>query len=84
VLGAIAGMLGTIQATEALKHIVGAGQVLADTLLTFEALEMNFRRVKVRRDPECPLCGEHPSIRELFDEEPPAACDLKSSKPLTH
>lgn len=83
VLGAIAGMLGTIQATEALKHIVGAGHVLADTLLTFEALEMNFRRVKVRRDPECPLCGEHPSIHELFDEEPPAACDLKCSQPLT-
>ncbi len=76
VLGAIAGMLGTIQAAEALKYVIGAGQVLADTLLTFEALRMDFRKVKVSRNPNCPLCGDHPSITELRDEEPPAACDL--------
>ena len=78
VLGAIAGMLGTIQATEALKHITGAGQLLTNALLTFEALEMNFRKVKLKRNPQCPVCGENPAITRLFDEELPAACDLKS------
>lgn len=78
VLGAIAGMLGTIQATEALKHITGAGRLLTDALLTFEALEMNFRKVKIKRNPQCPICGENPTIAQLFDEEPPAACDLRS------
>jgi molybdopterin/thiamine biosynthesis adenylyltransferase len=77
VLGAIAGMLGTIQAAEALKHIVGAGHVLADALLTFDALEMNFRKVPLRRNRDCALCGEQPTITELFDEDPPAACELK-------
>lgn len=79
VLGAIAGMLGTIQAAEAIKHIVGAGHVLADALLTFDSLEMNFRKVKLRRNPRCPICGEKPTITALFDEEPPASCDLKPS-----
>lgn len=80
VLGAIAGMLGTIQAAEALKHITGAGKLLTDSLLTFEALEMSFRKVKVKRNPQCPICGEKPSITELFDEELPQACDLKAHK----
>ena len=78
VLGAIAGMLGTIQAAEALKHVTGAGRLLTDALLTFDALEMNFRKVKVKRNPECPICGDNPTITELVDEEDPAACDLKS------
>jgi adenylyltransferase/sulfurtransferase len=77
VLGAIAGMLGTIQAAEALKYIIGAGRLLTDSLLTFDALDMNFRKVKLKRNPECPICGENPSITQLFDEDPPAACDLK-------
>ena len=77
VLGAIAGMLGAIQAAEALKHLTRAGHPLTDSLLTFEALEMNFRKVKIKRNPECPICGEHPTITALADEEPPAACDLR-------
>lgn len=77
VLGAIAGMLGTIQAAEALKYIAGAGQVLTDSLLTFDALEMNFRKVKLRRNLNCPICGTNPSITKLFDEESTAVCDLK-------
>jgi molybdopterin/thiamine biosynthesis adenylyltransferase len=77
VLGAIAGMLGTIQAAEALKYIAGAGHVLADALLTFDALEMKFRKVPFRRNPRCALCGEHPTITKLVDERPAAACDLK-------
>jgi molybdopterin/thiamine biosynthesis adenylyltransferase len=77
VLGAIAGMLGTIQAAEALKYLTATGKPLTDALLTFDALEMNFRKVKVRRNPQCPVCGENPTITELVDEVP-AACDLKS------
>lgn len=78
VLGAIAGMLGTIQATEALKYVTGTGKMLSDALLTFDALEMNFRKVKLKRNPQCPVCGENPRIAEPFDEEAAAACDLKS------
>jgi molybdopterin-synthase adenylyltransferase len=81
VLGAIAGMLGTIQAVEALKYIAGAGQSLADSLLTFDALTMNFRKLHLRRNPLCPLCGEHPTITHVFDEEPAAVCDLKNNAP---
>jgi len=76
VLGAIAGMLGTIQAAEVLKFITGAGELLTDTLLTFDALTMNFRKVPVRKNASCPLCGQEPSITELFDEEQ-VVCDVK-------
>jgi adenylyltransferase/sulfurtransferase len=75
VLGAIAGMLGTIQAAEALKFITGAGKLLTDALLSFDALTMEFRKAKLRRQPDCPVCGDSPSITEPFDEEQ-AACDL--------
>jgi molybdopterin/thiamine biosynthesis adenylyltransferase len=75
VLGAIAGMLGTIQAAEALKFFTGAGELLTDRLLTFNALTMQFRRISLRRNPQCRLCADHPQITELFDEEQ-VACDL--------
>jgi molybdopterin-synthase adenylyltransferase len=75
VLGAVAGMLGTIQAAEALKFITGVGALLTDSLLTFDAKSMNFRRVKLRKRPDCPVCGEHPTITELTDSER-GACDL--------
>ncbi|MCI5219964.1 MAG: molybdopterin-synthase adenylyltransferase MoeB, partial [Candidatus Electrothrix sp. LOE2] len=65
VLGAIAGMLGTIQAAEALKFITGAGILLTDTLLTFDAKTMHFRRVGLKKRSDCPLCGEHPTILDL-------------------
>jgi len=77
VLGAIAGMLGTIQAAEALKYITGAGNVLTNNLLTFDALNMDFRKVQLRKRNDCPVCGQNPSIKELYDEEQ-AVCDLKS------
>jgi molybdopterin/thiamine biosynthesis adenylyltransferase len=80
VLGAIAGMLGTIQAAEALKYLISAGQLLTNALLTFDALQMNFRKVQVKRNPQCPICGEHPTITKLFDEDPPAACDLSTHR----
>jgi len=76
VLGAVAGMLGTIQAAEALKFLVDIGDLLTNRLLIFNALNMNFRTVKVNKNPECPVCGEKPTITELKDEEQ-KACDLK-------
>lgn len=76
VLGAVAGMLGTIQAAEALKYITGAGDILADALLTFDALPMNFRKVKLRKNPKCAVCSENSSITVLQDEEQ-QTCDLK-------
>lgn len=77
VLGAIAGMLGTIQAAEALKYIIGIGDLLTDRLLTFDAKTMNFRTVKVKKTDRCPICGSHPTIDHLIDYEQ-AACDLKN------
>lgn len=71
VLGVIAGMLGTIQAAEALKYIVGIGKLLTNQLLTFEAQGMDFRKVALRKRSTCPVCGEVPTITELFDEEQP-------------
>jgi len=76
VLGAIAGMLGTIQATEALKYITGVGDLLTDTLLSFNAKAMTFRRVAIKRQPACPVCGAQPTITKLVDAEQ-SVCDLK-------
>jgi molybdopterin-synthase adenylyltransferase len=56
-LGALPGVIGSIQAIEAIKVLLGIGKPLADTILTFDALEMSFRKVAVRRDPDCPLCS---------------------------
>lgn len=79
VLGAIAGMLGTIQAAETLKYLTGVGELLTNKLLTFNAKTMDFRKIKTRHNPKCPLCGEHPTVTELIDYEQ-AACDLKAHK----
>lgn len=76
VLGSIAGMLGTIQATEALKYLTGAGELLTDCLLTFNAKTMTFRKTRVKRNVKCPLCGEHPTVTTLEDYELPA-CELR-------
>ena len=56
-LGALPGVIGSIQAIEAVKHLLGIGKPLTDALLTFDALAMTFRKVAVRRDPDCPLCS---------------------------
>jgi adenylyltransferase/sulfurtransferase len=77
VLGAIAGMLGTIQAAEALKFITGAGTLLTDALLTFDAKTMHFRRVELKKRLDCPLCGEDPIIHELTETDQ-ANCDLSA------
>ena len=67
VLGVLPGIIGTVQATEALKLIVKAGESLVGRLLILDALRMRFREVRLRRDPECPACGDHPTIHELQD-----------------
>lgn len=73
VLGVLAGILGTIQATEAVKYLLGVGELLTNRLLVFDALKMSFREVRFKRNAACPLCGTHPSITELQDEAP-AVC----------
>jgi molybdopterin-synthase adenylyltransferase len=65
VLGAAAGVMGTLQALEVIKEITGAGESLAGKLLIYDALATRFRTVTVKRDPACPLCGDQPSIRSL-------------------
>jgi adenylyltransferase/sulfurtransferase len=77
VLGAIAGMLGTIQAAETLKFITGAGGLLTDALLSFNAKTMDFRKVSLKRQASCPICGEKPTITELVDAEQ-AVCGLQT------
>ncbi len=69
VLGVLPGIVGCIQATEILKLAIGKGTSLLGRLLLFNALDMKFREVKLRRDPQCPLCGDHPTIHELIDYE---------------
>ena len=58
-------MIGVAQATEAIKLLLGIGEPLIGRLLTYDVLGMRFREVKLRRDPKCPVCGEHPSITDL-------------------
>jgi adenylyltransferase/sulfurtransferase len=69
VLGVLPGVIGTIQATEAIKLILGAGSTLVGRLLLYDAWLMRFRELKLRRDPECPVCGDRPTIKELIDYE---------------
>jgi adenylyltransferase/sulfurtransferase len=69
VLGVLPGVVGGLQATEVLKLILGQGQVLRNTLLIYNALNVSFRKVRVPRNPQCPICGEAPSITELMDYE---------------
>ena len=69
VLGVLPGIVGCIQAIETVKLILGLGESLAGRLLLFDALAMEFRQLKVRRDVQCPVCGDTPTIRELIDYE---------------
>lgn len=69
VLGVLPGVIGTIQANEAIKLLLGIGEPLVGRYLLFDALEASFREVKLRRDPDCPVCGEHPTITEYIDYE---------------
>jgi len=67
VLGVLPGVIGTIQATEVIKLLTGIGEPLIGRLMLYDALEMRFRELKLRRNPECPICGEQPTITELID-----------------
>ncbi len=69
VLGALTGLVGSIQATEALKLILGIGESLVSRLLLIDALSMSFREVRLKRNPSCPLCGDNPTVTELIDYE---------------
>jgi len=74
ILGALAGFMGALQATEAVKVLLGHGRTLVNRLLLFDALENEFRVVRWARNPHCPVCGDHPTITELIDYE--AFCGL--------
>jgi molybdopterin/thiamine biosynthesis adenylyltransferase len=79
VLGAIAGMLGTIQAAEVLKYLTGVGDLLTNRLLTFNAKTMEFRTIKSKPNDNCPVCGSHPTVTGLVDYEQ-AVCDIASHR----
>jgi len=69
ILGAIAGMLGTIQTAEALKFLAGRGALLTNAMLFFDVFKMEFIKHKLEKNKECALCGEQPTIHELVDEQ---------------
>jgi molybdopterin/thiamine biosynthesis adenylyltransferase len=78
VIGVLPGVLGTIQATEAIKFLLGKGDLLTDRLLTYNALRMRFREVPLKRRSSCPVCGDNPAITEVRDElDALTVCDLK-------
>lgn len=69
VLGVLPGIIGTLQATEAIKLIVGSGRPLIGRLMMVDALEMQFREIQVKRNAQCPVCGNHPTVTKLIDYE---------------
>jgi adenylyltransferase/sulfurtransferase len=78
VFGVLPGIVGTIQATETIKLVLGVGETLAGRLLVYDAMRMAFRELKVPKDPDCPVCGPRPTVRELIDYE--AFCGLKETE----
>lgn len=80
VLGVLPGVIGTIQATEAIKLIVGIGEPLVGRLVVYDALRMKFRELKLRKDPECPVCGARPTVTALIDYE--QFCGVAPSAPV--
>ncbi|WP_444643650.1 HesA/MoeB/ThiF family protein [Caproiciproducens sp. R1] len=76
VIGAMGGVIGSLQAMEAVKYIIGRGELLTGYLLTYDALKMEFRKIKLPPAKDCAVCGEHPTILKPFDYEQ-AVCDLK-------
>ena len=81
VLGILPGIIGTIQATEAIKLILGEGKTLVGRLLRFNALDMEFKEFKLRRDLSCPVCGENPTVTELIDYE--QFCGIRGEESTT-
>jgi len=82
VLGILPGVIGVIQATEVVKLILGKGDSLIGRLLLYDALKMNFREVKFRRNPKCPVCGDHPTIKELIDYDAFCGVGRGEEKPM--
>lgn len=80
VLGILPGLIGCIQATEAVKLILGRGEPLIGRLLLYDALQMSFREFRVRRNPRCPVCGDHPTITKLIDYE--QFCGVRGQEPV--
>jgi len=83
VLGILPGIIGCIQANEAVKLLLGIGEPLIGRLVLFDALRMRFRELKLRKDPECPICGENPTITELIDYEQFCGVAPASAEPQT-
>jgi adenylyltransferase/sulfurtransferase len=79
VLGVLPGIIGSTMAIETIKLVLGIGKPLVNRLLMFDALDMDSRTVKIRRDPECPICGDNPTINELIDYE--AFCGVPAIEP---
>ncbi len=82
VLGILPGIIGLIQATETVKLILGAGEPLVGRLLLYDALAMRFRELKLRRNPQCPVCGDHPTIHELIDYQEFCGIPNQSHEPV--
>ncbi len=87
VLGVLPGIIGVMQAIEAIKLIVGIGDPLIGRLVHFDALKMKFREFKIRKDPKCPVCGDHPTVTKLIDYDtfcgiPQAAAAEKAETPV--
>jgi molybdopterin/thiamine biosynthesis adenylyltransferase/rhodanese-related sulfurtransferase/molybdopterin converting factor small subunit len=82
VLGILPGTIGLIQATETVKLILGIGEPLVGRLLLYDALAMRFRELKLRRNPECPVCGDHPTIHELIDYQQFCGIPNQSPEPM--
>jgi molybdopterin/thiamine biosynthesis adenylyltransferase/rhodanese-related sulfurtransferase/molybdopterin converting factor small subunit len=82
VLGILPGLIGMVQATETVKLILGKGQPLVGRLLLYDALDMRFRELKLRKNPECPVCGEHPTITQLIDYHQFCGVPRQQEEPL--
>ena len=81
VLGILPGVVGTIQATETVKLIIGVGEPLINRFMIYDALRMKFRELKLRRDPECPVCGDRPTVTQLIDYE--QFCGIAPTSPAS-
>jgi len=82
VLGVLPGIVGSIQAIEAIKLIIGIGEPLVGRLLMIDTMDMSFRTLKIGRNPECPVCGDHPTVTALIDYD--QFCGMPSREGQTH
>jgi adenylyltransferase/sulfurtransferase len=83
VLGVLPGIVGSLQAMETIKLILGIGKPLAGRLLLFDALEMRFRELRLRKNPDCPVCGDRPTVKELIDYDEFCGIRGEEAVPMT-